>query len=414
MESIRNSVFVMKEHMSSNNSKQRNWGLYNVYLIGFLFVVLTILESLVILNVSDFIGETYESFKSGSLAIVCCYFGLFIFALFFQLYGAIEAITTQNTMQILAVSCFNIYSLVYSLIQITQLNRIVKCSEDFLNLDPKKTGQFNITEVLSIQRKACYFSIVDPIRQTVNNEDSKSLQQLAVDLRAALPKFSSNTMMIQNIIVVVMVVACFTGLFLAYQSYKQQGWAAYQSLGADLTKKHILRRYHLFILFLKINVFFFLGLLAQYMFVVYFYTKNKSEERDERIYEHAIYLFFFILSSLIAYILGYWGTQKANSGYLHFYRGLAMLNMIGLVYIITSVLMDNNATYKATEIWFGSFVALQFLSLGVTVYVSGKLLDDIKNDNGLDVVLERLQSRNRSMLNVEQRTEHELERMALD
>ncbi|KAJ2995641.1 hypothetical protein HDV02_000597 [Globomyces sp. JEL0801] len=279
MESIRNSVFVMKEHMSSNNSKQRNWGLYNVYLIGFLFVVLTILESLVILNVSDFIGETYESFKSG------CYFGLFIFALFFQLYGAIEAITTQNTMQILAVSCFNIYSLVYSLIQITQLNRIVKCSEDFLNLDPKKTGQFNITEVLSIQRKACYFSIVDPIRQTVNNEGSKSLQQLAVDLRAALPKFSSNTMMIQNIIVVVMVVACFTGLFLAYQSYKQQGWAAYQSLGADLTKK----------------------------------------------------------------------PQKANSGYLHFYRGLAMLNMIGLVYIITSVLMDNNATYKATEIWFGSF-----------------------------------------------------------
>jgi hypothetical protein len=47
------------------------------------------------------------------------------------------------------------------------------------------------------------------------------------------------------------------GAFVAYRLFAELGWSIYKEQGADIKKRTILQRYHIFILLLKLNVYFF-------------------------------------------------------------------------------------------------------------------------------------------------------------
>ncbi|KAI8891810.1 hypothetical protein BC833DRAFT_613240 [Globomyces pollinis-pini] len=401
---------ALNANLNLHGTNQKNWGFYNVLLCGFVFIVLTTMEIIVINDVLGFINSTFQTQKSGSLPIIGCYFGLFIFALFFQLYGAIEANITRNTMQILAVACFNVYTLVYSLIQIHQVNHIASCAREFLNATFPNSPLFNTSRIFEIQNTTCLYVIVNADKQV---QGDKSLSQLALDIQANLPSIESHAKMVQYGIVTVMMIAAGIGLFLAYESYKQQGWAAYQSVGADVSKKYILRRYHLFILFLKVNLFFFLGLMAQYVFAIIFYTKGTQYD-PESLSKYQIYIVLIILVSVVYFLVGYNGAHKASLILLQTFLGFIIFNILGLCWALYSVYMDRNGEFRSTILWLIWFIVLQMITNTISVYICVRLIQDVPN--GLAAVLAKLNSAPQRQPTMREATEVELttNRMELD
>eukprot|EP00834_Sanchytrium_tribonematis_P006851 NODE_548_length_6182_cov_1.284564.p2 type:complete len:338 gc:universal NODE_548_length_6182_cov_1.284564:5114-4101(-) len=150
------------------------------------------------------------------------YHYLFIIAQVFQLLFVMDAVSSTNTISLIAVVIFNMCSFVYSIIQ---------------------QNQYSALEV------------VDPsMIDWIDNE--KTLYQAVIVLAAIFTLSSA---------------------FCCWKMHKELGWKIYKALGADIQLKTMYRWYHLFKLLLQVDIFFYLGFSIQFIVLV-LADENSSEQ----------------------------------------------------------------------------------------------------------------------------------------
>jgi hypothetical protein len=161
---------------------------------------------------------------------VIVYFALFILAQISYVLLEFNSVYFRNTLQVLATTIFNLLLLGYSIVQNSQVDKLKRSLE------------------------ICYGFVVprteEEFAQLAFCTDFTSTFQEALDL-------IDSTRVLRISIIVLMVFFNIIGAFVAYRLFAELGWSIYKSQGADIQKRSILRRYHVFILLLKLNVYFF-------------------------------------------------------------------------------------------------------------------------------------------------------------
>lgn len=104
-------------------------------------------------------------------------------------------------------------------------------------------------------------------------------------------------------LIVIFLGFCLGWMFFTWKLYFVFGWSTYKEMGADLQFRHVLYLYHIYILLLKIDVFFFLGFDIQFLFLILAQTNSG-------ILLNALVSF---LGTFIALILAYYAVPTSHS-----------------------------------------------------------------------------------------------------
>ncbi|RKP11239.1 hypothetical protein BJ684DRAFT_4811, partial [Piptocephalis cylindrospora] len=70
------------------------------------------------------------------------------------------------------------------------------------------------------------------------------------------------------IVIVVTGIAELAFLWLSWKLFQEFGWRIYKKIGADVRKKRMYRAYHILLMLLKLDVFFFIGFAVQFIMLV--------------------------------------------------------------------------------------------------------------------------------------------------
>ncbi|KAJ1994718.1 hypothetical protein H4R33_000141 [Dimargaris cristalligena] len=152
---------------------------------------------------------------------IVVYFALYIAAQLFQVYLCLNATYNKNTIQVIALAVFNFCLFGYSIVQV-------------------------------FQREKSISAIVDLLPDSTIAETSK----------LSLPKTFG------YVVISLAAVFALALIFQAYRLYQVYGWSVYKKIGADMRMRRIYRSYQIFIVFLKVDVFFFVGFSVQYIVLV--------------------------------------------------------------------------------------------------------------------------------------------------
>jgi len=99
------------------------------------------------------------------------------------------------------------------------------------------------------------------------------VQGLQNDWEAQNPGASSGSLFLNSSILLI-TSSVILGLFslivtwLAYKLFQDYGWDVYKHIGADIARKNMLRRYHILLSLLKLDLFFFVGFALQFLILV--------------------------------------------------------------------------------------------------------------------------------------------------
>lgn len=165
------------------------------------------------------------------------YLIVFVFAQLFQLVFAWDAVRAQNTIELIGIVLFNLCCFVYSIFEISQIQRSLSDAGDrgFFDSKPGKTS----TEV-------------------------------AMDLNTSLQPF-------------LIVMVCVFGItqclvtWLAYRLFQEFGWKIYKKIGADPNIKKMYRAYQIYLVLIKVDLFFFVGFSIQFIYLTLTRRSNDPE-----------------------------------------------------------------------------------------------------------------------------------------
>ncbi|KAG0289763.1 hypothetical protein BGZ97_006398 [Linnemannia gamsii] len=176
----------------------------------------------------------YLDIRNESRAIPA-YLIVFVFAQLFQLVFAWDAVRAQNTIELIGIVLFNFCCFVYSIFEISQIKRSLDNSgkEGFFDSQPGKTSP-----------------------------------QVAMDLNDSLQPF---------LIVVICVIGVTQCLitWLAYRLFQEFGWKIYKKIGADPNIKKMYRAYQIYLVLIKVDLFFFVGFSIQFIYLTL--TRRNSD-----------------------------------------------------------------------------------------------------------------------------------------
>jgi hypothetical protein len=323
-------------------------------LCAVVFVIATALDLVIISNLVRFVNETFTRERSGSSPIVVAYIMIFLLALLFQLIMAIDADRRKNTMQVVAIGIFNFICAGISVVQIFQVDRLKGCSTNFVDIVRSPQPEAVKLQSFYDLSETCFYSIV---RETSTGLEftngTKPLPQIATEIQARLYYFDE-IYRYQLSVAVLMLIGAILGFYCAYKSFIQYGWSVFLVQGADINKKKMLERYQLFMLFLKLNAFCFLGVMAQYFAASFYFQKNydsATTAQTELIVTAAIVL----VVTIIYTTMGYFGARKTSYIIMGIFLALLMINFLGLIVILYRVYISNRAEYRPTVIWLTSF-----------------------------------------------------------
>ncbi|KAF9932324.1 hypothetical protein FBU30_008431 [Linnemannia zychae] len=154
------------------------------------------------------------------------YLIVFVFAQLFQLVFAWDAVRAQNTIELIGIVMFNLCCFVYSIFEISQIRNSLVNAGDNLFFGP----------------------------------DEELSKKAALDLNASLQPF---------LIVVVCVIGITQCLvtWLAYRLFQEFGWKIYKKIGADPNIKKMYRAYQIYLVLIKVDLFFFVGFSIQFIYL---------------------------------------------------------------------------------------------------------------------------------------------------
>ncbi|KAF9942054.1 hypothetical protein BGZ65_011355 [Modicella reniformis] len=150
---------------------------------------------------------------------IVAYLIVFAFAQLFQIVMAWDAVRAQNTIQVIAFVVFNLCCFAYSIFEISQTEDALQSSADFL-------------------------------------ESAWSTTDLMTSLRPLLI----------IVVIVIGVTQCII-TWLAYQLFKEFGWKIYKKIGADPNMKKMHRAYQIYLVLIKVDLFFFVGFSIQFIYL---------------------------------------------------------------------------------------------------------------------------------------------------
>jgi hypothetical protein len=335
---------------------EKNWSRYNVLLCGIIFLLVLVLDILIINHLVRFVNETFTRDRSGSAQIIVSYITIFILALLFQLIMAFDADRRKNTMQVVAIAIFNVLCAGISVVQIVQVDRLKACTITFTEItQSSQTEQLKLEGYFRLA-ETCFYSIAresaDGKRLELTPGD-KTLAQIANDIASRIFVFQE-IYHYQLTVAVSMFVGAIVGFYFAYKSYIQHGWSVFLVQGADLNKKKILERYQLFMLFLKLNAYCFLGVMAQY-FVASFYFRKDYNSATSGQTELIVTAVIVIITTAVYTAFGYYGARKSSYLIMGIFLILLMINFLGLIVILYRVFISDRDEYRPTIIWLTSF-----------------------------------------------------------
>ncbi|KAG0372931.1 hypothetical protein BGX24_012390 [Mortierella sp. AD032] len=155
------------------------------------------------------------------------YLIVFVFAQLFQLVLAWDAVRGQNTIEMIGIVLFNFCCFAYSIFEITQTKDSLK--ESIVYFVPEGSA-----ELLSTSLVPYLAAVVVVI----------GLTQCAVT-------------------------------WLAYQLFQEFGWKIYKKIGADPRMKKMYRAYQIYLVLIKVDMFFFIGFSIQFIYLTL--TKDTTD-----------------------------------------------------------------------------------------------------------------------------------------
>lgn len=123
---------------------------------------------------------------------------------------------------------------------------------------------------------------------------------------------------------------CVGWLFLTWKLYFVFGWTTYKEMGADVNVRNVLYLYHIYVLLLKVDVFFFLGFDIQFLALV---LKNFDTT-------FIVHVFISIPGTIGALVIGYYAIRKENKSMVYTTLVLCVI----LIGYLISKLVDVNSS----------------------------------------------------------------------
>eukprot|EP00842_Homolaphlyctis_polyrhiza_P000516 jgi/Hompol1/1465/HPOL_002712-RA len=351
-------------------------------------VIVSALEAGLIGTVLRVLNSAFTIETNGNVSFVVVYISLFLFAIWFQAILAVEGFYHKNSIQVISVSLLHLSTFMYSAVQAYQIKSIQNCVQqyaDIVNSDLTAGPSKLYKDIYNFEHDAntiCHFSSV------VFNNDTQTYSPTVSSMppEAILPRILTErsnlttALALSYTIIFVMVVCYLIGLFLSYKTFGVYGWSIYNKQGADITKREILRRYHIFMAIMKINAYFFLAIVAQGIMSLYYYNKlqQTTEQSNtslfDRLHHDRITMTWFsaivIVIALIYFMLGYLGMRHENfwaMGVFIFMVTIYMVLIIGGISIIQTTDM-----FAVTKNFLTLFAVIQLL-LNVATLVSAVL-----------------------------------------
>ncbi|KAJ3146689.1 hypothetical protein HDU86_008433 [Geranomyces michiganensis] len=293
---------------------------------------------------------------------VMVYFALFILALLFQAVLTAEAYVHKNTMQTLAVGIFNIACFGYSIVQVQQMQPLTRCNIEWMDAIKSGYSRNKLQDAwadATADHKECEGTIPRGFNQAKSSRNKVTMAQL-LDMANVSddPVIVART--VSYAIIGVLFVTSSLSCFLAYKVYREYGWDIYQSQGASLLKKRLLRHVHLFVLLLKVNLYFSVGIFVQ-MLVAMIPAAIKPESFGAQKWYWIPPLVLMGIVAATYYVCGWYAIKHAHRPAMYAFFGLLVGNIVAVIFVIVASETALQERLKITEIWLKSFATVQLL-----------------------------------------------------
>ncbi|KAF9428776.1 hypothetical protein BGZ94_001096 [Podila epigama] len=157
------------------------------------------------------------------------YMIVFVFAQLFQLVLAWDAVRAQNTIEIISIVVFNMCCFAYSIFEISQIKSSLCIAA------PGETScKFDSQFFVPVGRSESLLTSIKPF--------------------------------LIIIVVVIGLTQCAV-TWLGYQLFQEFGWKIYKKIGADPNMKIMYRAYQIYLVLIKVDLFFFVGFSIQFIYL---------------------------------------------------------------------------------------------------------------------------------------------------
>ncbi|CAO3692186.1 unnamed protein product [Umbelopsis ramanniana] len=187
------------------------------------YLALTFIEAIIVISLEAavfgiFFGTKFNSPDQLGQGIPI-YLIIFIFSQVFQVFLVLDAVRAQNTIQVIGIVLFNLCCFIYSIFQFRQINNSIQVPAD--------------------------------------SPDAATSAWLESVIRKYMIAAS------------VIIGVCELGYcYLGARLYQEFGWRIYKKIGADPEIRNMYRWYQIFLMLLKLDIFFFLGFSIQFLVLV--------------------------------------------------------------------------------------------------------------------------------------------------
>ncbi|KAG0083991.1 hypothetical protein BGZ92_010290 [Podila epicladia] len=219
------------------------------------------------------------------------YMLVFVFAQLFQLVLTWDAVRAQNTIEIIGIVAFNFCCFAYSIFEISQIRS-------------------------SLFPKTIEYDFFGPGKA---QDLLKSIEPLLI-----------------VVVVVIGVTQCLV-TWLAYQLFQEFGWKIYKKIGADPNMKKMYRAYQIYLVLIKMDLFFFVGFSIQFIYL------TLARQTDDPEYWVTI---FFLPATLLILMVAVYAVRHESRRWMAFFL-TTMLAGVG--YFIFKVVRMYVAGPKAKQ-----------------------------------------------------------------
>ncbi|KAJ9074875.1 hypothetical protein DSO57_1001888 [Entomophthora muscae] len=232
-------------------------------------------------------------------SVLNVYLSVFILSRIFQVILVFDAIRNKNTIQLIGLCIFSLVCFGYSVIQIKQVSK----SEDNPNKgrEPANVGPPLIIVSFLLAMVTTFYS------------------------------------------------------FISYKLYKEYGWEIYKKIGADTQMKRMYLHYQIFVLLLKLGVFFFMGFSLQFLVLVL--TASDPE--------FWLNIIAFPITLLILVVAVY-GVRYENRNLMYIFISGLSLAAVYFVYKIVMIYKPGDTRYDDKQNGLTMFASMTLISLILT------------------------------------------------